>query len=74
MMKATECKFGKALKVARINAELSQADVAKAVGVSGISVSKWECDRAVPGIEHGIRLARLYGVSVDDLFCIPTAL
>lgn len=46
---------------------LSQDEVAEKLFVTRQSVSKWETDKAEPGVENLKTLARLYGVSVDVL-------
>ena len=46
---------------------LSQEELAARLGISRQSVSKWERGEASPDTENLIRLARLYGVSLDDL-------
>lgn len=46
---------------------LSQDEVARSLYLSRQSVSKWENDQAEPGVENLKVLARLYGVTVDDL-------
>ena len=60
-------KFHENLQRLRKAAGLSQEDVAKKLFVSRQSVSKWENGGAEPGIENLKALARLYGVSVDEL-------
>lgn len=46
---------------------LSQEELAAQVGVSRQAVSKWERAEASPDTENWILLARLYGVSLDEL-------
>lgn len=46
---------------------LSQEELAARLGISRQSVSKWERGEASPDTENLIRLARIYGVSLDDL-------
>lgn len=45
----------------------SQESLAAALGVSRQAVSKWECAESSPDTENLIALARLYGVSLDEL-------
>jgi len=47
--------------------KLSQEKVADEVGVSRQAVAKWENGETTPEINSCIALARLYGVSLDDL-------
>lgn len=55
------------LKALRKNAKLTQEDVAERLNVSRQSVAKWESGESLPDIENCILLAKLYGVSLDDL-------
>lgn len=56
-------------KIAALRAErkLSQGDLAEKLDVSRQSVSKWETGQAVPELDKIIKLADLFGVSVDEL-------
>lgn len=51
----------------RKRAGLTQAQVAERVDVDQTSVSHWEAGRAAPCKKHRERLARLYGVTVEEL-------
>ncbi len=46
---------------------LSQEDLAAKLEVSRQSVSKWETGQSVPDLDKIIKLADLFGVSVDEL-------
>lgn len=46
---------------------LSQEDLAEKIGVSRQAVSKWERAEASPDTDNLIILAKIYGVSLDDL-------
>ena len=46
---------------------LSQGELAEKLEVSRQSVSKWETAQSVPELDKLIRLADLFGVSVDEL-------
>ena len=46
---------------------LSQEELAEKIGISHQSVSKWERAEASPDTDNLIALARLYGVSLDEL-------
>ena len=46
---------------------MSQEDLAEQLGVSRQSVSKWETGQSVPDLDKIIKLADLFGVSVDEL-------
>ena len=51
----------------RMKCGMSQDALAEKLGVSRQSVSKWETDGAVPELEKLVRLAELFGVSLDEL-------
>lgn len=46
---------------------LSQGDLAEKLEVSRQSVSKWETGQSVPDLDKIIKLAGLYGITVDEL-------
>ena len=56
--------------------KLSQGDLAEKLAISRQSVSKWETGQAVPEVDKIIKLADLFGVSVDELVreeeCLPS--
>ncbi len=46
---------------------LSQLELAERLGVSRQSVSKWETGQSVPDLDKLIKLADLFGITVDEL-------
>ena len=46
---------------------LSQGDLAEAMQVSRQSVSKWETGQSIPDLEKLVRMAQLFGVTLDEL-------
>ncbi|MDD6312002.1 MAG: helix-turn-helix transcriptional regulator [Firmicutes bacterium] len=56
------------LKAARVNANLTQNDVAKAIGVDKSTIISWEKGRTAPTLSVMQRLCRLYKASIDDIF------
>ena len=46
---------------------MSQAKVAKALGIAPPSVAQWETGRSRPGIDRLPQLATLYNVSLEEL-------
>ncbi len=48
-------------------AKLSQEELAVQIGVSRQAVSKWELDAAMPEIDKLLALARIFGVTTDEL-------
>lgn len=55
------------LQKAREKSGMTQREVAAAIGVDQSAVSLWETGRTMPRASVLIRLAKLYGVTVDDL-------
>lgn len=56
------------LKAARVNAELKQKDVAKAIHVDVATIIKWESGKTVPRADQLQALCKLYGISIDFIF------
>ena len=59
--------FGDKLKEIREQQNLSQLEVANALGVSDRTVSVWERNLKMPNLESAIRLSRFLNVSLDLL-------
>ena len=59
--------FGQRLKMLRCEAELSQSELADAIGASVQSVSRWECDSNMPDISLLLPLSAVLGVTADCL-------
>ena len=59
--------LGEALKSHRTSRNLTQEYVAEALGVSRQAVSKWENGASDPSTANLMALAKLYGLSVDEL-------
>ncbi|MFZ5587048.1 MAG: helix-turn-helix domain-containing protein [Thermodesulfobacteriota bacterium] len=55
------------LQTARRARGLSQTEAGKAIGVSQVTIGRWELGRDDPPVEGIIRLSRLYAVSLDWL-------
>lgn len=55
------------LKERRTAAGLTQADVAKALDVDQSAVSYWETGASKPCRKYRVKLAELYGCTVDEL-------
>lgn len=61
--------IGSRIAKCRKTKNLSQTYVAEALDVTRQAVSKWETDVNVPDTENLIKLAKLFGVSVEYLAC-----
>ena len=55
------------LRDLRIQRGLTQEKVAKQMGVSRVTYTRWECGLVSPSIQEVIKLADFFGVSVDCL-------
>ena len=55
------------LKAARVNANLTQEDVAKRMGVSKNTIVSYEKYRSTPSVEQAKELAKMYGLRVDEI-------
>ena len=51
----------------RRRAGMSQQEVARAIGVSRQPGSNWELAQGAPALDKAAELARLFGVTIDDL-------
>lgn len=56
-------------KKLRVEKGMSTQDVAKALGVSVSYVEKLEAGHRSPGLKLAVRIANLYGKTLDSLFC-----
>lgn len=59
------------LKSARVNAQLSQKDAAKAIGVSNKTLSSWENGVTSPTASVIPVICELYGVPYNQLNFLP---
>ena len=59
------------LAAARVNAGLTQAEVAKKLRISPNTLVAWEKGKTEPSISQGRMLERLYSIPIDNLiFCL----
>ena len=63
----TRKSLGELLKTYRTNCKMTQEFVADSLGVSRQAVSKWENGISDPSTSNLIALAKLYGVSVEEI-------
>ena len=59
--------MGEKLQRLRTNAEFSQEELAERLGVSRQAVSKWESGASDPSTSNLLALAKLYGISAEEL-------
>lgn len=60
--------FSKNLKKFREQKNFTQEQAADILGVSAHTVSRWECNKTLPDVTILPEIARLYGVTIDDLY------
>lgn len=56
------------LKVLRAEKNLTQAELAKALGTTQVNVSAWETGRAVPRLPMMQKISDYFGVKKEDIF------
>jgi DNA-binding XRE family transcriptional regulator len=56
------------LNALRVNAGLTQSDVAKQLGISKNTLIKWESYKSFPTVVQTMTLCKLYGCDVNDIF------
>ncbi len=59
--------LGEELKAQRLRCKMTQEFVADALGVSRQAVSKWENGAVDPSTSNLLALAKLYGISAEEL-------
>ena len=60
--------FSKNLRRLRLSKKLTQEQVAAMLGVSAQSISRWECGTTFPDVTMLPAIAKLYCVTIDDLY------
>ena len=56
------------LKVARVNADLSQQEAAKRLGISKATLQNYEAGNTVPDIWMSRKIEDVYGFPIDYIF------
>lgn len=64
---AVRKSLGEALKEHRVRCQMTQEFVAEHLGVSRQAVSKWENGTSDPSTSNLLALAKLYGISAEEL-------
>lgn len=59
------------MKAARVNAQLTQKEAAKALEISKGTLLNYEKGRAIPKVDMANRMAKLYKLAVDDIIFLP---
>ena len=61
--------FGTRLRILRLQKDLTQADLAKSLGLGESTVSFYESDKREPDYRTLKQIANFFGVSTDYLLC-----
>jgi transcriptional regulator with XRE-family HTH domain len=56
------------IKALRISRQLTQAELARKLGITRNGVNSWEQALSIPSPNYIVELSRLFGVSTDYLF------
>jgi len=64
---AAKVSLGEAVKANRLRCQMTQEFVAETIGVSRQAVSKWESGSSDPSTSNLIALAKLFGISPEEL-------
>ena len=59
------------LKAARVNANFTQKEAAKRLGISKGTLASYEKYRTIPAVDTAKRIADLYGLDVDGIIFLP---
>lgn len=59
------------LKAARVNAGLTQREVAEKLKISNKTVCAWETGATIPNVQQVDSMCELYGVAYDNLIFLP---
>lgn len=59
------------LAAARVNANMTQEKVAKALGLSTQTIINWENGKTQPKIDQCERLSELYGIPSQNIIFVP---
>lgn len=62
-----DMSFSQRLRQLRLERDLTQAEVAKAISVDKGYVSSWETGRSKPSLDSVLALSKFFGVSLDYL-------
>ncbi len=58
------------IKLQRVRHNLTQDDVAQQLGVSRQTINSIENNKYFPSLELGLKLAKIFECTVDDLFSL----
>ena len=64
---AHEIKFGSRIREHRIRLGLSTTELAQKIGVRQPNITQMENDQRQPDVDKTVKLARVFGITVDEL-------
>lgn len=56
------------LAAARVNAKLTQEEVAKKLKINKQTIVSWEKGESEPKVSQAMALSQLYGIPIDNIF------
>ena len=56
------------LEAARVNAELTQAEIADIMGVDRSTIRRWEKGDKIPNYDETKKISSVYGIPMDNIF------
>lgn len=59
--------FGENLKNERVQAGLTQAELAQKIGVKQQQLSQWECDKVEPTLSNIVAILKALNIGFEDL-------
>lgn len=59
------------MRAARVNAGLTQTEAAETLGISKNTLVGYEMGKVIPKVDVAQKMAKLYGLSVDDIIFLP---
>lgn len=60
------------MKAARVNANMTLMNAAKALNISKGTLSNYEQGKSIPKIDLAQKMAKLYGLTVNDIIFLPS--
>ena len=63
-------RISKALREIRISKGMTQTEVGKVIGIGKTTYATWEQCRSMPDVDTMYRLAKYYGVTMDQMYGI----
>jgi transcriptional regulator with XRE-family HTH domain len=60
-------KYGDSIKQHRLMSGKSLVQVEKETGISNQNLSRWERNEVTPSIDACVKLAKYYGVTIEEL-------